>query len=436
MEAFESAAAKVLEPRNLTLTCKGLSYVNWDRGDDDFEFVAGDDKVCHVHSALAEFLSPKVARIRKTDPFCYTYTLKNSDLFDIFECVVSRLQSGQALRVEKSNLPALLRLSQELDNGELLSLLLGVFNPQSFTLDEAIILLKAGMDIGTAFSAQFRNFRNFIASHFYAIPDETLYDLDLETTQILLSTPSLKIVDEESLYEFVKARSEKDERFMSLFEFVYFEYLAVDQIKDFASFVTDHLIDNISAGIWARICGRLILENNLNKSPRDVVPGLKIVYDASNPLDGIIAHLTRQCGGNVQDKGVVSITSSTYSVGYVPYHATFSTNNTQNPWTEYNFNGRRVCPTSYSIRSTTDVPGSSHPKAWVFEASNDKRSWTVLDRRDNNDLNQASVTCNFSISPHPHESFQYVRIRLTGPNHQGTNRLTLSSLEIFGVLVE
>ena len=89
-----------------------------------------------------------------------------------------------------------------------------------------------------------------------------------------------------------------------------------------------------------------------------------------------------------------------------------------------------------SIRSVNGGPGSSHPKSWVFEVSNDRSSWTVLDQRDNNDLNQASVIRNFSISPHPHESFQYVRIHQTGPNHEGTYHLALSSIEIFGVLSE
>lgn len=32
---------------------------------------------------------------------------------------------------------------------------------------------------------------------------------------------------------------------------------------------------------------------------------MEFVYDASKPLDGIIAHLTRECGGNIHRKGIV-----------------------------------------------------------------------------------------------------------------------------------
>ena len=66
---FDAVIAKDIEPTELSLSCKGLSSVNWDCGDADFEFlVAGDDKARRVHSVLAEFLSPKVARLRKCDP--------------------------------------------------------------------------------------------------------------------------------------------------------------------------------------------------------------------------------------------------------------------------------------------------------------------------------------------------------------------------------
>ena len=61
MEAIiATLESKCSEGKDLKLSCAGLSSVNWDRGDDEFEFVFGDNKVCRVHSVLAEFLSPKV----------------------------------------------------------------------------------------------------------------------------------------------------------------------------------------------------------------------------------------------------------------------------------------------------------------------------------------------------------------------------------------
>ena len=191
--------------------------MNWNWSDSDFEFVFGEDKVCCVHSILAEFLSPKVAYLRRADITFETYAFQDSELFNVFESLVSSLRSGAALRVEKSNFAALLRLAQELENAELLSSLLGMINPESLSFEEAILLLRIGTDLGAAFCDQFGNLRDFIASRFYDLEKEILDDLDLETAQILLSSPSLTIEDEDSLYDFVRSRSENDLRFASSF---------------------------------------------------------------------------------------------------------------------------------------------------------------------------------------------------------------------------
>ena len=96
-----------------------------------------------------------------------------------------------ALRVEKSNFAALLCPAQELENAELVFSLLGMINPESLDLELAILLLRLGIDLGTAFCDRFGNLRDIIASLFYELEKEILDDLNLETTQILLSSPSL-----------------------------------------------------------------------------------------------------------------------------------------------------------------------------------------------------------------------------------------------------
>ena len=237
-----------------------MSSVNWESSDSDFEFVFGEDKVCRVHSVLAEFLSPKVAGIRKCDPLYSFCKVNDSALFNVFESLVSSLRSGKTLRVEQSNFPALLRLSQELKNDDLCSSLLKMINTESLCLKEAILLLRVGIDIGPPSSVRFGKLREFIASRFSELEDKTLDDLDLETSQVLLSSTSLQIADEDSVYDFVRSHSENDLGFASLFEFVCFDYLSVNRIEDFSSFVNEHLLENISSGIWRQICRRLIFE--------------------------------------------------------------------------------------------------------------------------------------------------------------------------------
>ena len=173
-------------------------------------------------------------------------------------------------------------------------------------------------------------------------------------------------------------------------------------------------------------------------------------YNDARPLDGIIAHLTRACHGNVHKQGVVRVTVSavTFQGGYLwggaPANvADLGTDSfvrcqlDPNSWICYDFKQRRVAPTSYTIR--TDV--FRFPKSWVFEVSNDGGDghWEIVDRHDDNstliDPHVPRVTHNFAISACPRGSYRFVRLRLMGPDYNG-ERLALSSLEVFGTLTE
>ena len=68
-------------------------------------------------------------------------------------------------------------------------------------------------------------------------------------------------------------------------------------------------------------------------------------------LDGIIAFLTRQCGGNVGEMGVVDVLGSSYLAGDAKFRfqgvdllsdSVFHTENVPGSWCSYDFKGRRV----------------------------------------------------------------------------------------------
>lgn len=75
-------------------------------------------------------------------------------------------------------------LSQELEKVGLL----GMNKLEPLSLEEVILLLLVGIDLGTASSDRFGNLRYLVVFHFHKIQKEVL---DLETTQDLLSSPSL-----------------------------------------------------------------------------------------------------------------------------------------------------------------------------------------------------------------------------------------------------
>ena len=67
------------------------------------------------------------------------------------------------------------------------------------------------------------------------------------------------------------------------------------------------------------MCMRFVLKRGGEmRSPKSLLTapvGTKFVYDEARPLDGIIAHLTRRCGGHVHKKGVVTVTASSVCRG-------------------------------------------------------------------------------------------------------------------------
>ena len=181
----------------------------------------------------------------------------------------------------------------------------------------------------------------------------------------------------------------------------------------------------------------------------------KLALSRQAAREGIIAQLTRECGGNVHKKGVVKVTASSCFGGCEPENAVdlwqdsqFWSQNEPNSWICYDFGGRRVVVTKYSITSTSSgsrrKTGSGsrslHPKSWVLEISKDgsEGSWVVVDRREKNfDLNYPSVTRKFGISTGPGGAFpaRFARLRQTGENHNGDDRLVICALELFGELL-
>ena len=177
----------------------------------------------------------------------------------------------------------------------------------------------------------------------------------------------------------------------------------------------------------------------------EIQHNIEIIDLKTDPLSGIIAHLTQQCGGNVYKEGIVNVTASgCFSPGSEPENvvdlgsdAHFCSNSAPDSWIRYDFKKWRMTPTSYSIRSYSGGPGYNHPKSWVLEVSNDgiDGSWEVVDTRENNkDLNNSLVTCNFEITAPPSGAFRFVRLRQTGKNHCGYDELEICAFELFGAL--
>jgi hypothetical protein len=195
---------------------------------------------------------------------------------------------------------------------------------------------------------------------------------------------------------------------------------------------------------------------------RKEITGLRFKVESSgrqfiplDPLSGIIAHLTRRCGGNVHDRGVVQITSSgTYeearwcaamNAADLAVDSAFwsghrwpgeNISHSRNTWICYDFRDWKIIPTHYSIRSYCGGSVNSHNlKSWIVETSMDGFEWIEVDHKENNsDLNARNITRTFGIAKC--NICRLIRLVNIGRNHANTDALVISCWEIFGLLME
>jgi hypothetical protein len=150
-------------------------------------------------------------------------------------------------------------------------------------------------------------------------------------------------------------------------------------------------------------------------------------------LDGIVSYLTKKHGGNVEEKGIVTITSKSIwssdlkNVADLTSDSHFFSKNEPGQWVCWDFCKMRVLPTHYTICAR-------FLKSWVVEGSLDGSSWTEIDRQTDNQDFKTQNTASFAVSK-PAE-FRFIRLTQTGKRHRNDDVLMLGAVEFFGTLSE
>jgi hypothetical protein len=183
--------------------------------------------------------------------------------------------------------------------------------------------------------------------------------------------------------------------------------------------------------------------------------------------EGIIAHLTKKCDGNVQDQHAVDVTSGSFTketAGANPHSGAYDNRpsnaaknvadleagsifhsayrrkeediqHTRNNWLCYDFKKTRIVPTHYTIRTNGVSVGGAHLKSWLVETSVDGKSWQEVAREeDNTQFTSGYFTVTFAVACG--EECRFIRLVNIGRNHFGDDQLNVSAWEIFGALVE
>jgi hypothetical protein len=189
--------------------------------------------------------------------------------------------------------------------------------------------------------------------------------------------------------------------------------------------------------LWIRSRHRIVYD------PTELVRNVNrytgfVARSPDSPWSGLIAHLTELCGGNVHAKGAVDVScSSTYRhqcwdvVNYA-WNDYWSTYTMPNSWIQFDFKDRVVSLTHYALKS--DGNSNHHLVEWAVQGSMDGLSWTDLDRRHTQDLNNNYITKIFSCDAtfsQPH-FYRCIRLLQTGKNSAGSDNLMLTNFECFG----
>jgi hypothetical protein len=133
-------------------------------------------------------------------------------------------------------------------------------------------------------------------------PPDTLITSPFSLLSDIINHESLRLESEDGLYDFISKGIETNGEMFGLLE-----YCSVDVMKDFLDILSEHFY-LINASIWPSVRARLVLPNRIGKQ---FPPSMKKDTFFDLP-DRIIAHLTRECGGNVHDRHVVDVTSVSF----------------------------------------------------------------------------------------------------------------------------
>lgn len=468
----------------MILSSSALKNININEKDDDFIFNFGDKKIL-MKVIFAEFISPFVSKIRKSDPTFNTISFNNliqnvfpssdtskNNLNELFDdettALIHQLSCGNEIEVNESQSNKMRLISILLGNEELYDKINNFFPLQMniSNIEQHFNDLMFLFNL-SKHSTFFFNFYqkskiiDFIANNFYLIDKQKLISLPKTIIYEIINNDKLILENEDSLLDFIyqiySNKTDEDVDIIEFYELVEFTSLSETSMHQF---LTKFTYDEMSNKIWQKINQYIRSQFTMNKytfNPENhhylYKDYIYIEYDGNenNRFKGLINHLTNQCNGNVYEKGIIDIKStkeyeekfnnSHHSPQFVVdlnnrnyYHSICK----EGAWLKYDFKDRKVHPTKYSIRSRNEDGGNL--LKWVIQGSNigndedGDEGWITLDSRNDESIkeNDSSNTFNISAPIDKNQYFRYLRIKANGLETRGLNCLIFSALEFFG----
>lgn len=172
---------------------------------------------------------------------------------------------------------------------------------------------------------------------------------------------------------------------------------------------------------------------------------VQFLYRLKNDRFDIIHKLIKDYGEDIIERGIIDVNSSTYYseeckpsnvILFDNFDKDFASKNVSGSWICFDFKSHQVIPINYTIRTSNKFTFAYYPRHFVFECSNDKENWEILDEQnDCSFLKGNNRIHTFNILNRLSKSFRYVRIRSTGQNWGSQYYLAIGSFDVYGILL-
>ncbi|EAX90648.1 hypothetical protein TVAG_141920 [Trichomonas vaginalis G3] len=417
----------------LYLSADGLKKVAAQQLEEDFTFIVGK-KNYTCNSYFAEFFSPLIARMRAEDSTINTFTIDIPDPDDYFNLVIQLMQGFEVdANVQESIF--LRKVGSLLENTEMMEAFSFV-NTTRLTNQNVVSTFEEKMELGRDTRKEIQ----YIASHFYSLKKESLFDLSLDTLKKLFSHPDLKIESENSLYSFItELISKRGPEFKQLLSYVQYQSLTNDLISNLSTYVNPQDFTEIP-GLWEAIVKRITCQHKpLRLKHRYIHHDISIPFNGE-PFKGIFTYITEHVtnGKNPIEEGVIEVSVSREECQVSPANLIKYSSpaskwylvEQEDSWVCFDFKNARVAINAYTMCSGTDSSYWDYPVSYTWEGSEDKKVWVDIDSKDENSEMGGNDKTHTWVIPTLSQMFRYVRFRLRNVTRRGG--LYTPMIELFG----
>ena len=420
---------------------------------DDFTFIVNGNEF-KTSCLISDLLSPIICQHHTSDPTFDTFvinTKKRGDFSHILNLV--NFEPTYIPLNEISFFSEVMKIlgNKSIDYPE---------DTTNITVDNVLTFLDIHQNDENFNLQHFSKEIDFASSHFFEIcetQEEEMKNLSISTLFQILSNDHLRLKSEDQLLNFINKLYSNNSKYSILYETVLFSNISSEMMK---TYIAQFDPNDMTGGIWKKLSKRLcqkielsleeaddeiseeILKNRYDELSKAAV-GVLYEYNDDKIFNGIFNHFQEETASQIESK-VNFTSSSVYSSKFQPSNVAlfgnkskyFYSDDIKSSWICFDFKDHRVIPTHYTIRSPNWDTNSSHPKSWVIEASNDNKSWKIIDKQENcSILNQARAVHTFELNQPKSKEFKFIRMRSIGPDWWGHNYLALESFEIYGRLI-